>query len=235
MDFSLTKNVCGLFLSCCLLLFIVLRTAHWYKKHPNEAPGGFIGLMEMAISYIQDGVIKEAIGKEYKPFSSYLLTVFFFILINNLIGIIPVFPGGANITGNIAVTGVLALCTFIWSTCSPRKCIERDFWPKAPIYLKLPLPIMPFVEFFGVFTKPFALMIRLFANIMAGHTIILALTCLIFITVTMGVAVNFGMTIVSVLFCAFMNCLELLVACFGVYIFTPAVGPTSILIGLVRE
>ena len=90
-----------------------LRTAHWYKKHPNEAPGGFIGLMEMAISYIQDGVIKEAIGKEYKPFSSYLLTVFFFILINNLIGIIPVFPGGANITGNIAVTGVLALCTFI--------------------------------------------------------------------------------------------------------------------------
>lgn len=76
MDFSLTKNVCGLFLSCGLLLFIVLRTAHWYKKHPNEAPGGFIGLMEMAISYIQDGVIKEAIGKEYKPFSSYLLTVF---------------------------------------------------------------------------------------------------------------------------------------------------------------
>lgn len=221
MDFSLTKNVCGLFLSCGLLLFIVLRTAHWYKKHPNEAPGGFIGLMEMAISYIQDGVIKEAIGKEYKPFSSYLLTVFFFILINNLIGIIPVFPGGANITGNIAVTGVLALCTFIAVNLFATKAYWKEiFWPKAPIYLKLPLPIMPFVEFFGVFTKPFALMIRLFANIMAGHTIILALTCLIFITATMGVAVNFGMTIVSVLFCAFMNCLELLVACLQAYIFT---------------
>ena len=155
MDFSLTKNVCGLFLSCGLLLFIVLRTAHWYKKHPNEAPGGFIGLMEMAISYIQDGVIKEAIGKEYKPFSSYLLTVFFFILINNLIGIIPIFPGGANITGNIAVTGVLALCTFIAVNLFATKAYWKEiFWPKAPIYLKLPLPIMPFVEFFGVFTKP---------------------------------------------------------------------------------
>jgi len=91
-------------------------------------------------------------------------------------------------------------------------------------YLKLPLPIMPFVEFFGVFTKPFALMIRLFANIMAGHTIILALTCLIFITVTMGVAVNFGMTIVSVLFCAFMNCLELLSGLLASLYFHPAVG-----------
>lgn len=113
-DLSLTKNVCGLFLSCGILLFVVLRTAHWYKKHPNQVPSGFTGLMEMIISYIQDGVIKESIGKEeYRPFSSYLLTVFFFILINNLIGIIPVFPGGANITGNIAVTAVLAGCTFI--------------------------------------------------------------------------------------------------------------------------
>ena len=113
-DLSLTKNVCGLFLSCGILLFVVLRTARWYKKHPNQVPRGFTGLMEMIISYIQDGVIKESVGKdEYKPYSSYLLTVFFFILINNLIGIIPVFPGGANITGNIAVTAVLAGCTFI--------------------------------------------------------------------------------------------------------------------------
>lgn len=115
----------------------------------------------------------------------------------------------------------MALCTFIAVNLFATKVYWKEiFWPKAPIYLKLPLPIMPFVEFFGVFTKPFALMIRLFANIMAGHTIILALTCLIFITVTMGVAVNFGMTIVSVLFCAFMNCLELLVACLQAYIFT---------------
>ena len=221
-DLSLTKNVCGLFLSCGILLFVVLRTAHWYKRHPNQVPSGFTGLMEMIISYIQDGVIKESIGKEeYRPFSSYLLTVFFFILINNLIGIIPVFPGGANITGNIAVTAVLAGCTFIAVNLFATKEYWKEiFWPKAPIHLKLPLPIMPFVEFFGVFTKPFALMIRLFANIMAGHTIILALTCLIFITVSMGLLVNFGMTIVSVLFCAFMNCPELLVACLQAYIFT---------------
>ena len=187
-DLSLTKNVCGLFLSCGILLFVVLRTAHWYKRHPNQVPSGFTGL---------------------------------FILINNLIGIIPVFPGGANITGNIAVTAVLAGCTFIAVNLFATKEYWKEiFWPKAPIYLKLPLPIMPFVEFFGVFTKPFALMIRLFANIMAGHTIILALTCLIFITVSMGLLVNFGMTIVSVLFCAFMNCLELLVACLQAYIFT---------------
>lgn len=221
LDISLTKNVCGLLLSCFIFLFIILRTAGWYKKHPNEVPGGFTGMIEMAISYMQESVIKEGIGKGYKPYSSYLLTVFFFILINNLIGIIPLFPGGTNITGNIAVTGVLAVCTFIAVNLFATKTYWKEiFWPEVPIYLKLPLPIMPFVEIFGVFTKPFALMIRLFANIMAGHTIILALTCLIFITTSMGLSVNFGMTIVSVLFCAFMNCLELLVACLQAYIFT---------------
>lgn len=221
LDLSLTKNVCGLFLSGGLLLFIILRTARWYKKHPGEAPGGFTGLMEMAIITIEESVIKEGVGKRYKPFSSYLLTVFFFILINNLIGIIPLFPGGANITGNIAVTLVLAACTFLAvNLFAPRAYWKEIFWPNAPIYLKLPLPIMPFVEFFGVLTKPFALMIRLFANIMAGHTIILALTCLIFITASMGAAVNSGMTVVSVLFCVFMNGVELLVACLQAYIFT---------------
>lgn len=220
-DLSLTKNVCGLFLSCGVLLFIILRTARWYRKHPNEAPSGFTGLMEMAIMFIHDGVVKEGIGKEYRPFSSYLLTVFFFILINNLIGIIPVFPGGANITGNITITAVLAVCTFLATNLFATKEYWKDiFWPKAPIFLKFPLPIMPFVEFFGVFTKPFALMIRLFANIMAGHTIILALTCLIFITASMGAAINGTMTVVSVLFNVFMNCLELLVACLQAYIFT---------------
>ena len=136
-------------------------------------------------------------------------------------GLIPFFPGGANVTGNIAITMVLAICTFLAVNIFGTKHYWKDiFWPDVPWWLKVPIPMMPFIEFFGVFTKPFALMIRLFANIMAGHTIILALTCLIFITATMGVAVNFGMTIVSVLFCAFMNCLELLVACLQAYIFT---------------
>ena len=136
-------------------------------------------------------------------------------------GLIPIFPGGANVTGNIAITLVLALFTFVIVNIFGTKHYWKDvFWPDVPWWLKVPIPMMPFIEFFGVFTKPFALMIRLFANIMAGHTIILALTCLIFITVSMGLLVNFGMTIVSVLFCAFMNCLELLVACLQAYIFT---------------
>lgn len=220
-DISLTKNVCGLLLACTLLLIAVLKTANWYKKHPGQAPGGFVGMMEAVVSYIQDDVIKKSIGEEYRPFSSYLLTVFFFILINNLMGIIPIFPGGANVTGNIAVTMVLAVCTFLAVNLFGTKAYWKDiFWPNTPIFLKLPIPIMPFVEFFGIFTKPFALMIRLFANIMAGHTIILALTCLIFITVSMGVWVNIGMTFVSILFCIFMNCLELFVACLQAYIFT---------------
>lgn len=148
LDLSLTKNAVGLLLSCGILLFIVLRTARWYKKHPYEAPGGFTGLMEMAVMYINEGVVKEGIGKEYKPFSSYLLTVFFFILINNLIGIIPIFPGGANVTGNIAVTAVLAGCTFLAVNLFATKEYWKEiFWPNAPLFLKLPLPIMPFVEF----------------------------------------------------------------------------------------
>ena len=232
-DLSLTKNVCGLFLSCGILLFVVLRTARWYKRHPNQVPSGFTGLMEMIISYIQDGVIKESIGKEeYRPFSSYLLTVFFFILINNLIGIIPVFPGGANITGNIAVTAVLAGCTFIAVNLFATKEYWKEiFWPKAPIYLKLPLPIMPFVEFFGVFTKPFALMIRLFANIMAGHAAILSLVAIIFITVKAGPVINGSMTVISVLFGIFMDMLELLVAFIQAYVFTML---SAVFIGLSR-
>lgn len=221
-DISLTKNVCGLFFSCGVLLFIVLRTARWYRKHPDEAPGGFVGMMETAIVYIQESVIKASIGeRDYKAFSSYLLTAFFFILVNNLIGIIPVFPGGANITGNIAVTATLALCTFIAVNLFGTKTYWKDVvWPDTPLYLKVPLPIMPFVELSGIFTKPLALAIRLFANIMAGHSIILALTCLVFITVSMGSVINIGMTGLSVVFCAFMNILEVLVACLQAYIFT---------------
>lgn len=221
LDFSLTKNVCGLFLSCAVLLTIFLSAAKWYQKHPYQVPKGFIGMIEAVVVYILDDVIKDSIGKDYKPFASYLLTVFFFILVNNLIGLVPVFPGGANITGNISITFILAVGTFIVTNLFATKQYWKDvFWPNVPIYLKLPLPMMQFVEFFGVFTKPFALMIRLFANIMVGHTIILALSCLIFITTNLGVVINTGMTVVSVLFCIFMNCLELLVACLQAYIFT---------------
>lgn len=221
LDISVTKNVLALWVSCLLLTGGVLGAARWYKRHPLEAPGGFTGMMEMAIVAMHEGVIKENIGPAYKPYGPYLLTVFFFVLVNNLMGLIPVFPGGANVTGNIAVTLVLALITFLLVNVFATRTYWKDiFWPRTPIFLKLPLPIMPFVEFFGILTKPFALMIRLFANIMAGHTILLGLTCLIFITVSMGPVINGSMTVVSVLFCIFMNCIELLVACIQAYIFT---------------
>jgi len=219
-DISMTKNVFGLFFSCIVLLLIILTTANWYKRHPGTAPKGFVGMVECTVMYIYDNVVKECVGKDYKPFGPYLLTVFFFILLNNLIGIIPIFPGGANITGNITITMTLALCTFVAINFFSTKAYWKSiFWPDVPLALKA-ITIMPFVEFIGVFTKPFALMIRLFANIMAGHTIILALTSLIFITVTLGAALNYTMTFVSVIFCVFMNCLELLVAFLQAYIFT---------------
>lgn len=147
-------------------------------------------------------------------------------------GLIPVFPGGANVTGNIAITLILALCTFLVVNFSGTKEYWKDiFWPHVPSWLKVPVPLMPIVELFGVFTKPFALMIRLFANMMAGHSVILALTSLIFVTVSMGPAVNGTMTVVSVLFGIFMNLLELLVAFIQAYVFTML---SAVFIGLAK-
>lgn len=136
LDLSVTKNVSALFLSCTLLTGIILAVARWYKRHPLEAPGGFMGMMEMAIMAIHDGVIKENIGPSYRPYAPYLLTVFFFVLINNLMGLIPVFPGGANVTGNIAVTLVLAVITFLLVNVFATRAYWKDiFWPRTPIFL----------------------------------------------------------------------------------------------------
>lgn len=220
-DLSITKNVLGLFFSAAVLLFVILSLAKWYKNKPLEAPGGWKGMIEVALLFIYDGVIKENIKTGYARYAPYLLTVFFFIIINNLMGLIPIFPFGANITGNIAITFTLALFTFLIVNASGTKHYWKDIvWPDTPMFLKLPVPIMPFVNIFELFTKPFSLMIRLFANIMAGHTIILGLTSIIFVTATMGVAVNGGMTFISLLLTIFMNFIELLVACIQAYIFT---------------
>ena len=221
LDLSLTKNASALLFSSSLLLFLILRVASFYKRNPLQTPGGWKGMIEVMVLYIRDGVIKENVGEDYEKYSSYLLTIFFFILLNNLMGLIPIFPFGANVTGNIAITFLLALCTFLIVNVSGTKAYWKEIvWPDTPLFLKLPVPIMPFVNAFEVFTKPFSLMIRLFANIMAGHTIILGLTCLIFVTVSMGAAVNSGMTVLSVILTVFMNFIELLVACIQAYIFT---------------
>ncbi len=218
LDLSLTKTAFALLFNSILLCIIILSVAHWSKKNKNKAPKGFVGFMEMFIMDINDNVIKASIGKGYERYAPYLLTVFFFIFINNIMGLIPIFPGGANVTGNIAITLFLACCTFIVTNLNGKKEYWKEiFWPEVPLLLK---PIMIPIEIVGIFTKPFALMIRLFANIMAGHSVILSLVCLVFITASMGPAMNGSMTVVSVLFGIFMNCLELLVAYIQAYVFT---------------
>ena len=233
-DLSLTKTAFALLFNSALLMLIVLGAARWYKRHPvrTSAPGGFVGLMEAAVMMIHDDLIKSCVGKDYKRFAPYLLTVFFFILINNLMGLVPIFPGGANVTGNIAITLLLAIATFIMTNVfGTREYWKEIFWPEVPTWLKCPVPMMPAIEFVGILTKPFALMIRLFANMMAGHAVILSLTCLVFVTVSMGPVVNGSMTVVSVIFCIFMNLLELLVAFIQAYVFTML---SAVFIGLAR-
>jgi F-type H+-transporting ATPase subunit a len=186
-----------------------------------ESKKGFIGLMEMFIMTINDDIIKPSVGKDYKRFAPFLLTVFFFIFVNNLLGLIPLFPGGANVTGNIAVTMVLAVATFLVVNLNGSKAYYIDIlWPEVPTWLKAPIPLMPVIEIVGLLTKPFALMVRLFANIMAGHSIVLGLTILIFITVSPGSSINAGMTIVSVIFTVFIDFVELLIAYIQAYVFT---------------
>ena len=233
-DISITKNVLEIFIVCILLCSMVLGVARWYKKNGfRKAPGGFVGMMEAVIDFLDKDVAKESIGHGYERFSPYLMTVFLFILTSNLLGLIPFFPGGANLTGNIAVTLTCAITAFIAINCfAPKGYYKSIFWPDVPVFLKAPLPIMPVIEFIGVFTKPFSLTVRLFANIMAGHIIILALTSVVFVTAEMGSAMCASMTVVSVLFCIFMNCLELLVAFIQAYVFTIL---TANFIGLARD
>ena len=220
-DLSLTKNAVAVMINCFVVLLVIMPLARWYKKGTMIPAKGLMGAVEMLLVDIQEGVIKECVGDDYKRFSPYLLTAFFFIFINNLMGLIPFFPGGANVTGNIAVTLFLALCTFFTVNVFGNKAYWKEIlWPDVPIWLKVPAPIMPLIEFFGIFTKPFALTIRLFANITAGHSVILGLCCLIFITASMGAVINASLSAVAVFFICFMTFIELLVAYIQAYVFT---------------
>ena len=226
-DISITKNVASLIFTAMLLIAIILFTARWYRRNDavDAVPGGFTGLMEMMIMMVNDDIIKPSVGPGYGKYAPYLLTVFFFIFLSNLLGIVPFFPGGANVTGNIAVTMVLALCTFFAiNLFADRHYWKEILWPDVPVFLKFPIPLMQMIEIFGMFTKPFSLMVRLFANIMAGHAMILGLISVIFVTVKLGPVINGSMTVVTMLFGVFMDCLELLVAFIQAYVFTMLSG-----------
>ena len=209
-DLSITKNVASLLVSVALMLIVFFSVAAGYKRNRGKAPSGIQSFFEPVIIFVRDEIAKTNIGPKYERYLPYLLTIFFFIWFNNLLGLTP---GSANLTGNIAVTLVLAVMTFLVTQFSANK----HYWlhifatPGVP---KALLPIMVPVEIIGIFTKPFSLMVRLFANITAGHIIILSLLGIIFLFQTIWVSP------LVVVFSLFMNFVELLVATLQAYIFT---------------
>lgn len=233
LDISITKNVCALLISVVLVVVCCLSLARWYKRKGFEAPRKGLGLFETIVEFVYNGVIKSTLKEDAPRFAPYLLTVFFFILFMNLLGLIVVFPGGANLTGNIAVTMVLALFTFFVTNLFGTKHYWKDIlWPDVPLWLKCPIPIMPVIEIFGMFTKPAALTVRLFANMMGGHMIVIVLTLLIFIFAEMGAAALGATTVMSMLFSIFMLLLDVLVSFIQAYVFTML---STIFIALAQE
>lgn len=219
-DISITKNVFSVIFTGLLMLWIFTAVAKAYTRRPGMAPKGLQSLMEPLIIFIRDDVARPAIGeKKYRKFMPFLLTVFFFIWITNLLGLIPIFPGGANVTGNIAVTGSLAILTFLITTFNGNGHYWRHIFamPGVPPWV---LIILTPIEILGVFLRPFVLMIRLFANMSAGHIIALSFFSLIFIFGEMNAGAGWGVSVVSVAFTVFMFVLELLVAFLQAYVFT---------------
>lgn len=219
LDFSITKTVAGMLLAVILMFWIFVSVAKAYKKREGQAPKGLQSFMEPLIIFIRDEVAKPSIGHHYERFLPFLLSIFFFIWISNMLGLIP-FIGGFNITGNISVTIVLALFTFVVTTVSGNK----NYWlhivatPGVPVWL---LPLMIPIEIMGMFIKPIVLCLRLFANMTAGHIIILSFMSLIFIFSSLyGSVAGYGVSVLSLAFGIFMNLMELLVAFLQAYVFT---------------
>jgi len=211
-DLSITKNILAIWISVALLLIIFSSVSSAYRKREGKAPKGLQSLLEPIILFVRDEIARPNIGYKYAKFMPLLLTLFFFIWINNLLGLIPIFPGGANVTGNIFMTFVLSFITLLAVNLNGNKYYWKHILlPDVPWWL---YPIMIPVEIIGVISKPFALMIRLYANISAGHIIVLSLIALIFIFKSIALAP------VSVAFVLFMDVLELLVAFLQAFIFT---------------
>lgn len=214
-DFSITKNVVSLFISVFILLTVLITAAGAYKKTGiTSAPKGIQSLMEPIVLFVRDEVAIPNIGKKkFAKYMPFLLTIFFLVLTNNFLGLVPFFPGGANVSGNIAFTMTLAVCVFVVVNLSANKNYwEHIFWMPG-MHWSMKLFLAP-IELIGVFTKPISLMIRLFANITAGHILVLSLICLIFIFKTVYASV------IAIPFAVFIGMIELLVAFLQAYIFT---------------
>ncbi|NND62112.1 MAG: F0F1 ATP synthase subunit A [Flavobacteriaceae bacterium] len=214
LDFSITKNVFSMLLSLVVILLIFIASARSYRKSENNMPSGIGKFVEPIIVFIRDEVAIPNIGeKHYGRYMPFLLTLFFFIWLNNIFGLIPFFPFSANLSGNIAFTMTLAVLTFIITLFSSKKYYwNHMLWmPGVPVPMKI---FLAPIEFLGMFIKPIALMIRLFANITAGHVIVLSLISLIFVLNSVWVSP------VSVLFTVFISVIEVLVVAIQAYIFT---------------
>lgn len=222
-DISITKNVLALFISCAIILILFFLVTKAYRERGEKAPKGLQSLFEMLIVYVRDDIARKAINeKSVDKYLPYLITVFFFIFINNLLGLIPIFPFGANITGNIATTATLALFTFFITNLFGNKEYYKDIFntPGVPWFLKYPLPLMPLIETVGCFTKPFVLAVRLFANITAGHIVVLGFISSIFIVAQISAAGGAAMSVFSLILAIFVDLIELLVAYIQAYVFT---------------
>ena len=232
-DISITKNVAAIFITIIVVVGLLLWLASWHKRNPYKAPRKGLGFIELLVTFIYDSVVKSTLKDKAPKFAPYLMTVFFFIFFMNILGLVVVFPGGANLTGNIAVTLVLAILTFLVTNLFATKHYWKEiFWPDVPLWLKFPLPIMPMIEIFGMFTKPAALTVRLFANMMGGHMIVLVLTLLIFIFAAVNPVAGGATTVVSVLFSIFMLLIDVLVSFIQAYVFTML---STIFISLAQE
>jgi F-type H+-transporting ATPase subunit a len=223
LDLSFTKDCLAILVSLIFILWLFLKAAKGYRERPGTAPTGVQNLVEPFIIFVRDEIAIPSIGhKKYERYLPYLLTIFFFIWINNIIGLIPIFPGGANVTGNITVTMVLALFTFTITSINGNK----NYWkhiinpPGIPWWLKFPLPLIPIIEIVGMLIKPIVLMIRLFANITAGHIIALGFFSLIFIFGEMSVGIGIAVSPLTIAFTIFMTMIELLVALIQAFVFT---------------
>lgn len=219
-DFSVTKNVFTMLLTVFLLLYIFLGVAKAYRTRAGQAPKGMQSLMEPIVVFIRDEVAVPFLGHKYEKYLPFLLTVFFFVLGLNLIGQIPFFPGSGNVTGNLAVTSVLAVFTFFVTNLSGNKHYwEHTLWmPGVPAWIKI---ILTPVEIMGLIIKPTTLMLRLFANITAGHIVIIIFVSLIFIFGDVGQSLTGSITgiFIAVPLTMFMMSIELLVAFIQAFVF----------------
>lgn len=222
LDLSITKNVLGIFIIATIICCVVVSAAKQSKRRGGQEPKGVQNLIEILVDFISKDIAIPSIGEgTYMKYMNFLLSVFCFIFCANVMGLVPFFPGGANITGNIAVTLTLALFTFVITQFSTTKHFWKDTLnPNVPTWLKLPVPLMPALEFIEIFTKPFSLTVRLFANITAGHVIMLSLVCIVFIFGQQSVVLGYGVSVISLIFSTFMFLIELLVAFIQAYVFT---------------